>query len=218
MKKLRVYIADDHTFVRKGMIRLLNTFQRIGEVQEAANGKELIDLITDSEPDAVILDLEMPVMNGFDTSRYLLEHYPKVKILVLTMHTEEVFILNLLELGVQGFLNKSAEPEEVEEALYSVVDRDFYRNEIVNQVLRNGVKRVPNMLSGKLSSRELEILLLICQEFTPAEISGRLGISEKTFFNHRANILSKAGVRGNVGLVKYAYQYGLIELSSEKTI
>lgn len=212
MRKLKIYIADDHTFVRKAMMRLLNTFHRIGEMNEAADGKELIDLINISLPDVVILDLEMPGMNGFETAKYLVEHYPEVKILILTMHTEEVFILNLMELGVHGFLNKNAEPEEVERALYSVFDRDFYRNEIVNQALRNGIKRTPTALAGKLSPRELEILLLICQELTPPEISARLQISEKTFFNHRANILTKLAVRGNVGLVKYAYQNGLLEL------
>src|SRR5690349_17810821 len=132
MSKLRVYLADDHTFVRKGMIRLLNTFQRIGEIKEASNGKELIELVQAATPDAVILDLEMPGMNGFDTSKYLVDHYPEVKILILTMHTEEVFILNLMELGVHGFLNKNAEPEEVERALYAILDKDFYRNEIVD--------------------------------------------------------------------------------------
>lgn len=217
MNKLKVFIADDHTFVRKGMIRLLNTFQRIGEVKEAANGKELINLVNGSIPDVVILDLEMPVMNGFETSKFLLEHCPQVKILILTMHTEEVFILNLMELGVHGFLNKNAEPEEVEQALYAVFDKDFYRNDIVNLALRNGVKRGTLVVTtSKLSPRELEIMLLICQELSPAEISRRLQISEKTFFNHRTNILSKTGVRGNVGLVKFAYQHGFLELPSEK--
>jgi two-component system response regulator DegU len=216
MSKISVYIADDHTFVRKGMIRLLNTFHRIGEIKEAANGKELIELLHHNAPDVVILDLEMPVMNGFETSKYILEHHPHVKILILTMHTEEVFILNLMELGVHGFLNKNSEPEEVERALHSVFDKDFYRNEIVNQALRKGVKRAPQVTTSKLSPRELEILFLICQELTPPEISVRLQISEKTFFNHRANILSKTGVRGNVGLVKYAYQHNLLELASEK--
>lgn len=218
MSKLKVYIADDHTFVRKGMIRLLNTFDRIDEIREASNGKELIDLIHGSAPHAVILDLEMPVMNGFETSRYLVEHCPGVKILILTMHTEEVFILNLMELGVHGFLNKNAEPEEVEQALYAVADKDFYRNEIVNQALRNSVRRSPGSSTTKLSPREMEIMLLICQELTPHEISTRLQISEKTFFNHRTKILLKTGVRSNVGLVKYAYQHGFLELSPEKPI
>jgi two-component system response regulator DegU len=217
MRKLCVYVADDHTFVRKGMIRLLNTFKRIIEIKEASNGKELIELMAQSVPDAVVLDFEMPVMNGFETAKYILEHHPKVKILILTMHTEEIFILNLMELGVHGFLNKNAEPEEVERALYAVCDKDFYRNEIVNQALRRGINRslvASTNTSSKLTPRELEILLLIGQELTPPEISIRLHISEKTFFNHRTNILTKLGVRGNVGLVKYAYQHGLLEIAS----
>ena len=111
MSKLKIYIADDHTFVRKGMTRLLNTFERIGEVKDAANGKELISLVEVDAPNIVILDLEMPVLNGFDTAKHLVENHVDVKILILTMHTEEVFILNLMELGVHGFLNKNAEPE-----------------------------------------------------------------------------------------------------------
>lgn len=218
MTKLKIYIADDHTFVRKGMIRLLNTFERIGDVKEAANGKELLSLVEADAPNIVILDLEMPLLNGFDTAKNLVDSHPDVKILILTMHTEEVFILNLMELGVHGFLNKNAEPEEVERALYAIADRDFYRNDIINQVLQNKIKRHRNVGSTHLSARELEILLLICQELTPVEISKRLQISEKTFFNHRANILSKVTARGNVGLVKYAYQHGIIDLPASRTI
>lgn len=212
MKKINIYLADDHTFVRKGMIRLLNTFERTGMVKEAADGRELIALVEEEPPHIVILDLEMPGMNGFDCTKYLVENQPEVKILILTMHTEEVFILNLMELGVHGFLNKSAEPEEVEKALYSIADRDFYRNNIINQVLQNKIKRHRNVTTTQLSTRELEILLLICQELTPLEISNRLQISEKTFFNHRAKILLKVNARGNVGLVKFAYQQGIIDL------
>jgi two-component system response regulator DegU len=211
MKKLTIYIADDHTFVRKGMIRLLNTFHRVGEIKEAADGNELLKLVKQTQPDAVILDLEMPGMNGTETARYLVEHFPDVKVIILTMHTEEFFILSLIEMGVHGFLNKSAEPEEVERALYAVIDKDFYRNDFVNQALLHGIRRSSS--PSKLSPREVEILLLICQDFTPSEISSRLQISEKTFFNHRAHILNKIKGRGNVSLVKYAYQMGLLELS-----
>jgi DNA-binding NarL/FixJ family response regulator len=211
-KKLKVFLAEDHTVVRKGMMRLLSTFNRVGEVMEASNGKELIGLMKDTIPDAVILDLEMPIMGGIDTAKFISNHYPDVKILILTMHTEDVFINKLMDIGINGFLSKSAEPDEVEHALYSVVDRDFYKNEIVDNALRNIATKHDDEFRGKLTNREMEILLLICQELSPAEISDRLQISEKTFFNHRANLLQKADVRGNVGLLKFALQRGYLSI------
>lgn len=214
-KNLHIYLADDHTVVRKGMLRLLKTFDRVGEVEEASNGKELIQLVERKEPDAVILDVEMPVLGGIETSRYLGEHFPDVKILILTMHTEEVFVIRLMDLGVHGLLSKSCGPDEVEKALYAIVDKDFYRNDIMERALRklagNGQTSKTNQ---KLTTRELEILLLICQELSPGEISERLQISEKTFFNHRANILEKTNCRNNVGLLKYAHEKGLFHLNS----
>ncbi len=209
---LIVYLADDHNFVRKGMARLLKTFSRVVEVSEAANGKELITLIEQRIPDAIILDVEMPVLGGVDTAKYISEHFPTVKILVLTMHNEEIFINRLLDYGVQGFLSKSCEPEEVERALYAIVDHDFYRNAIVEKALANRIASQNSTHSHvRLSTREIEILLLICQELSSGEISERLRISEKTFFNHRAHILEKTGSRGNIGLLKFAQQKGHIK-------
>lgn len=215
MPPLTIYLADDHPAVRLGMVRLFQTFSRVGDVKEAANGKELIELVKAAVPDIVVLDLEMPVLNGLQTSKYLVQHYPQVKILILTMHSEDSYILRLIEAGVHGFLSKTAGFDEVERALYAIADRDFYRNEIVNAVLRKRAHRKSKSSSENLSARELEVLLLICQELTPAEISRRLQISEKTFFNHRSNILAKAGVRGTVGLVKYACEHQLIEISAD---
>jgi DNA-binding NarL/FixJ family response regulator len=208
---IKVYLADDHTVVRKGMLRLLSTFKRVRDVEEAPNGKELIALIEKNTPDAVILDLEMPVMGGIETSRYITNHYPKVKILVLTMHIEDFFIHKLMDIGVNGFLSKSAEPSEVEQALYSIVDRDFYKNATVEKALKKIIVHHDNS-NSKLTARETEILLLICQELTPGEISERIQISEKTFFNHRSNILLKTSARSNVGLLRYALQNGYYTL------
>ena len=210
--KITVYLADDHTVVRKGMARLLSTFHRIGEVAEASNGKELIALIQRQVPDAVILDVEMPVMGGVDTAKYIIEHFPDVKILILTMHSEGVFINQLLDIGVNGYLSKSSEPEEVEQALYAIMDFDFYRNAIIEKALAKRSGARDQDVYGKLSPREMEILLLICQELSPGEISERLRISEKTYFNHRTHILEKTKVRSNVGLVKFAHEKGYITL------
>ncbi len=211
--KLIVYLADDHVVARKGMSRLFTTFQRVAQVGEASNGKELIALCKQKEPDAVILDIEMPVMGGYDTACHLSEYFPNVKILILTMHTEETFVSRLVDVGVHGFLSKTTEPEEVERALYSIVDKDFYSNDIIQRALSRTRPFHPPS-EKPLSTREMEVLLLICQEFAPSEISERLKISEKTFFNHRANILTKIGARTNVGLVRYAYENDLIKLEN----
>ncbi len=205
--KLTVYLADDHNVVRKGMTRLLTTFNRVNNVKEAINGKMLIQLVREQEPDAVILDVEMPELGGMEAASYLIDHYPSVKILILTMHTEEGFVTRLMDLGVHGFLSKSSEPEELEKALYSIVDNDFYKNDLVIKAMQN-LRKQSYPSHEKLSNREMEILTLICQEFTPGEISERLNISEKTFFNHRANIIAKTGVKNNIGLYKYALQRG----------
>lgn len=208
-----VYLADDHNLVRKSMARLLKTFSRVVEISEAANGKELIMLIKQRVPDAIILDVEMPVLGGVDTAKYVTEHFPTVKILILTMHSEEVFINRLLDCGVQGFLSKSCEPEEVERALYAIVDHDFYRNGMTERALANrAISQNNTHQLNRLSTREIEILLLICQELSPGEISERLRISEKTFFNHRSHILEKTGSRGNIGLLKFAQQKGYFKL------
>ncbi len=191
--------------VRKGMQRLLNSFDRIGIVKDAANGKELLSLIEEDQPDAVILDVEMPIMGGIEAAKIIADRYPEVKILILTMHNEVVFINKLMDIGVHGILSKSAEPEEVEKALHAIIEKDFYRNEIVKRAL---VVKASGKSSDerycKLTNREMEVLLLICQELTPGEISERLQISEKTFFNHRSNILEKTSSRSNVGLIRYA--------------
>jgi DNA-binding NarL/FixJ family response regulator len=211
--KINVYIADDHTVVREGMVRLLSTFSRVATIKEAKNGKELIDLVKNEQPHAVILDVEMPVMSGIEVTRYLTDHFPDVKILILTMHTEDFFIQRLLLFGAHGFLTKSAPANEVEKALYAIVDFDFYRNQIIEKAImlsreNKDIEKHPS----RLTPREEEILRLICQEFTAKEISERLEISEKTFFNHRANILTKAGCKGNVGLFRYAVSKGLFSL------
>jgi two-component system, NarL family, response regulator DegU len=212
-KKVKVYLADDHAVVRKGMMRLLKTFKRVATLKDAGNGKELIKLIQEDQPDAVILDIEMPVMGGFDTARHILEHYKEIRILILTMHIEPIIINSLIDLGVHGFISKSAEPAELETALYAVLDQDFYRNDMVNEAIKSFTLKSPSGVKGtKLSTRQIEILLLICEEYSPGEISARLNISEKTFFNHRAHIMKRTGVRNTVGLVKFAFEHGILEL------
>jgi DNA-binding NarL/FixJ family response regulator len=214
--QFKIYIADDHTLFRKAMVNLLLTFDRVTEVRDAENGKELLALIKNSPPDVAIVDLQMPIMDGAETCENIINKYPDVKIIVLTMHDSGKFILQMMELGVHAFLLKSSEPEELKKAIYAVVEKDFYHNDLVASALRKNVKdkktRPRAMFEHvELTEREKEILLLICQELTMKEIGQRLFLSENTVRNHRVNIMEKIGVNNIVGLVKYAYESGLVK-------
>jgi len=211
----KVYIADDHTLFRKAMVALLQTFERVAIVKDAENGKELISLVKAEVPDVAIVDLEMPIMDGSATCEQLIARYPAVKLIILTMHDSNKFILHMMDMGVHAFLLKNAEPEELEKALYSVIEKDFYHNDLVANVLRKNVKeKVPRnkplFQQAELTEREREILVLICQELTMKEIGQRLFLSENTVRNHRVNIMDKVGVNNIVGLVKFAYEVGIV--------
>jgi two-component system, NarL family, response regulator DegU len=215
MKKFKVYIADDHTLFRKAMVNLLRTFDRVSDVKDAENGKELLALIKTDKPDVAIVDLQMPIMDGAETCENIIGRYPDIKIIILTMHDSEKFILHMMETGVHAFLLKNTEPEELEKAIYSVAEKDFYHNDLVATVLRKNVKEKkagqrPMFRQTELTEREKEILILTCQELTIREIGQRLSLSENTVRNHRVNIMEKIGVNNTVGLVKYAYEVGLI--------
>ncbi|MEP6735332.1 MAG: response regulator transcription factor [Chryseolinea sp.] len=211
----KVYIADDHTLFRKAMVSLLQTFERVSLVKDAENGKELLTLIRYEAPDVVIVDLQMPIMDGAETCEHIISRYPDIKLIILTMHDSGKFILHMMEMGVHAFLLKNTEPDELEKAIYSVAEKDFYHNELVASVLKKDAKakipkNKPLFHHGELTEREQEILLLICQELTMKEIGQKLFLSENTVRNHRVNIMEKVGVHNIVGLVKFAYEMGLV--------
>ena len=215
-KSISVYIADDHTLFRKAMVNLIRTFENVAEVKDAENGKELLNLMKNQMPDVAIVDLQMPVMDGAETCENIIQKYPDVKIIILTMHDSEKYILHMMEMGVHAFLLKNTEPEELEEAIHSIIEKDFYHNDLVAAVLRKNVKEKrtghrPVFNTADLSDREKEIVILVCQELTIKEIGQKLSLSENTVRNHRANIMEKVGVSNMVGLVKYAYESGLVK-------
>jgi two-component system response regulator DegU len=215
-KKLRVYIADDHTLFRKAMVNLLQSFKQVSEVKDAENGKELLTMIKYDAPDVAIVDLEMPIMDGTQTCEIILQKHPEVKIIILTMHDSEKYIMHMMEMGVHAFLLKNTEPDELEKAIYSVIEKDFYHNELVSSILRKSVNdkkfsKNPLLKSSDLSDRETLIVRLLCQELTNKEIGDRLGLSERTIENHRYRILEKLSLKSTIGLVRYAYEAGIIK-------
>jgi two-component system, NarL family, response regulator DegU len=218
MPEWTVYIADDQTLFRKGMSRLVRSFPSIVDVKEAENGKEMLRLVGEKQPDVILMDLDMPVMDGVEATEKIIAKYPNVKIIILSSHDSHQKIYYLMEIGAHAFLLKNAEPEEVKIAIEAVINKDFYQNELVVEALRKGAIEQRKIKQNRpifqnsisLSEREKEVLMLICRELTMREIAEKISLSEKTIQNHRARIMEKLGVRNTVGLVKYAFESGLI--------
>lgn len=218
MRKIKLALVDDHNLFRRGMATILNQTHDFELVLEAANGQEFIDKIPRRMPDVVLLDLQMPVLDGTATVDYLREAYPLIKIVVLTMHDEDRMVLHLLEKGVSGYLLKDADPDEVELAIRKVMDDGVYLNEFVSRaMLRKMTNRVvaekqPALYNSKivLSDREIEVLKLICEGMSTAEISDKLFLSPRTVEGHRLRILEKTGTKNTAGMVAYAFKNNLV--------
>jgi two-component system response regulator DegU len=211
---IRLALADDQLLFRRGMALLLRDMADVQVVLERANGEELLAGLKEETVDIVLLDLQMPVMDGMEAMRRVKQEHPEVKVIVLTTHDEEKFIAHLMELGANGYMLKNAEPDEIENAIRSVAENGFYFSDVVNRVMLQSVvkkKQVKPTFNDidPLSERELEVLRAICQELTTTEIAGKLFVSPRTVDFHRNNILLKTGARNAAGLVVYAMTKGI---------
>ncbi|WP_421763766.1 response regulator transcription factor [Ekhidna sp.] len=211
--KLKILVTDDHTLFRRGTMMLLESFDEVGEVDDAENGKEALEKLIGSDFQLVLLDLEMPVMDGWETAKKIVAKHPEVKIIMISMHDSLQIISDLIEIGVHSYLLKNADPEEVHKAIVSVVNNDFYYNQLVSKALHKKVQKggLEKGLArrGDISPREIEVLQLICQELTMKEIGEKLFLSEQTIHTHRKNLMRKTQAKNAVGLVKFAFQNGI---------
>lgn len=212
-KIIRIAIADDHQLVRAGIARILQENQDFVIVQQAANGRELLDAIKNTKPDVILLDLEMPVLSGRETLIEIRKTYPNIKVLILTMHNNEAFIVQMMELGANGYLIKNTDPKEVTQAIYKVIESEFYFSDIVSMAMLQGISNpqaVTNQLkSHGLTEREIDVLRLICNEYTTIEIGEALFLSPKTIEGYRKLLMDKTGARNMAGLVLFAVRHGL---------
>ncbi|HOY28265.1 MAG TPA: response regulator transcription factor [Flavobacteriales bacterium] len=211
---IKLALADDQNLFRKGMSMLLRELHGMEVTLECANGKDLLKAIAVVPVDIVLLDLEMPVMDGVETMKRMRTDHPEVKVLVLSMHSEEKFIVHLMELGANGYLLKTAEAAEVETAIRSVAESGYYFSDMVSQVMLQGLVKKDKVrpyfnVVDPLSERELEVLKLICAEKTTPEIAEQLFLSPRTVEGHRNNILLKTGARNVAGLVVFAMTNGI---------
>jgi two-component system response regulator DegU len=215
MTRLKVYIADDHTLFRKAFVRLLRDCNKVGEIKEAADGKELLRLVNEDIPDVVIVDVQMPVMGGVKVCEKLWRSFPEVKIMVLSMFEEKLIIAQTLQYGARAFLPKVSTLEEFESALDDVISGKRYSNQMMEEALLyvNELEKIqqhdPRQLKVEFTDREKTIIAMTCQELSSRQIGAELNLSEHTIRNHRVRIMKKAGVKTLQGLAQFAVANGM---------
>ena len=214
-EKIKVAVVDDQHLFRSGLISLLKEFDELEVMIEAGNGKEFLEIIKKRKPDVVLLDVEMPEMDGADVTIYLNKKFPLIKIIILTMHDDEEFVLHLVENGAHGFLLKDSDIETVVDAIYAVMDGRYFFKENISALLAKGLfknaKTKPGFSDTDLTDREIEVIRLICKEYTNKEISEKMGVSLRTIDGHRERILQKTSAHNTAGIVMYAVKHKLLD-------
>ncbi len=215
--KINIAITDDATLFRKGLSLLLEDFDDIEVVLEANNGQELLDKLSTTPvfPDVIILDLQMPVLDGVETAKLLRNKYDDIKIIVLSSHYSKAFILNMVEVGASAYLAKNTSPDEFAITIKNVHRNGFHYNQEVWSIIQKNLTKKEKLSASfveKLTNRESEILQLLCEQFTSTEIAEQLFISKRTVEGHRNNLLSKLNCRNIAGLVVYAIQNQLVTI------
>jgi DNA-binding NarL/FixJ family response regulator len=207
---VNILLADDHQIVRQGLRALLEQ-KGFNVVGEAADGHEAAQLARELKPDIAILDLAMPVINGVNAAREILHDFPNMKVILLTMHTEEHHVLDALQAGVSGYVVKSEAASDLAHAIDDALRGSTYLSPKVSRAIVQAYLENKGLAADPLSPREREVLQLIAEGKTTKELSTILGISVKTAEAHRTKIMTKLGTHGIAGLVRYAIRRGMIE-------
>lgn len=216
---IRILLVDDHVVVRSGLRMLLEAQSGFLIVGEAETGREAVEMVEDLQPDVVLMDIQMPDMNGIEATRHLRKTKIKTAILALTMHEDDQYFFEMLHAGSSGYILKRAAPDELVEAIHTVADGNVYlypslATRLVQDYLQRADAGDQPMIQDNLTPRELEILTLIAEGNTNAEIGRQLVISPKTVDSHRENIMRKLNLHSRIDLVKYALKMGIIDLDN----
>ncbi|HTN05406.1 response regulator transcription factor [Agriterribacter sp.] len=213
--KIQVAVVDDHTLLRNALAKLIDSFDQFSTFFQAENGEELKEKLKRKLiPDIILLDVNMPGMNGFETAEWLFKNHPQIKVLALSMFSDETTIIRMLKLGARGYIMKTSEPEELHLALKSVMQKNFYLSEYITGKIVGGLNR--NMEQPDehviLTDKEVEFLKLTCSELSYKEIAEKMFVSSRRVEDHRNALFEKLKVRSRVGLVMYAIKKGIFEI------
>ena len=210
--KLKIFIVDDHEIFRNGLKMVLTKLKYLDIVGEASNGKEFIDALDTVKPDVVLLDIEMPIMNGIEAAEKALKKIPELKIIVLTMFNEDEYIQNMFDIGVKGFLMKNINKETLDKAIQTINNGgNYYSEELFKFFTRQiGKEKKTESLQIDLTRREKEILQLICEGLSNKEIADVLFVSERTVVGHKTNLLAKTDCKNSMSLMSFAIKNKLV--------
>lgn len=213
---IRVMLADDHALLRAGLRALINAEPDLTVVGEAGDGAEAVRLASELRPDVVVMDISMPVMDGLEATRRIGEHLPETRVLVLTMHGEEQYLLKVLEAGGSGYVLKASADTELMAAIRAVHGGQAYLYPSATRMLLEAYRRGGRDADeprDHLSEREREVLTLTAEGYTNSEIGARLYLSPKTVDTYRQRIMEKLGLHHRAELVRYALDRGLLRAS-----
>lgn len=209
-----VALVDDHVLLRQGLAALVNSFEGYAVLFEADNGKQLMEKMNSMSPMAILLDINMPLMDGFETALWLKKNHPDVKILALSMSDEEETIIKMLQSGAHGYVLKNTTPEELKHALDTVIAKGYYLNDLVGMNMMQSMSK-PQEVAFDLkifTAKEMQFIKLSCTEYTYGEIADKMALSPKTIEFYKDNIEKKTGIRNRISLVRFALKNGIVKL------
>lgn len=214
-RPIKVAIADDHALFRAGVKTALSAKKDIDLIAEADNGMQLLHLLRHIEPDVILLDIQMPIMDGIQTLPEIRKLRPEAKVIILSMHNDHSMISKLMEIGANSYLTKNSDSETIYQAIRTCYDQEFFFNELTNKALLTGLrtKRTDGVhhQEAELSEKEMRVLKLMCEEKTTKEIADIVEISPRTVEAIRDKLKTKTGAKSMAGLVMYAVKNGLID-------
>lgn len=215
MPPIKIAIVDDHVLFRKGLIALLEAEDDLQVVLEAGTGQEFLQRLPGIPVDVALMDVEMPDLDGIEATGRVREMAPEVRVVMLSAHNEKSMILHAIDSGARGYLLKDTDPDEVVEAIRTVVQNGFCFNQEISHLLLRGIVEKGKLQSQfnplpQLTDRETEVMQLICQELTSPEIGDKLCLSPRTVETYRKNLLEKIGARNTVGIVLFALKNGYV--------
>jgi DNA-binding NarL/FixJ family response regulator len=214
-RTIKVAIADDHALFRAGVKTALSVKKDVELIAEADNGMQLLNLLRHIEPDVILLDIQMPIMDGIQTLPEIRKIRPEAKVIILSMHNDHSMISKLMEIGANSYLTKNSDSETIYEAIKTCYENEFFFNELTNKALLTGLRTKRSDSFGApeadLSEKELRVLRLMCEEKTTKEIADIVEISPRTVEAIRDKLKTKTGAKSMAGLVMYAVKNGIMD-------